>query len=147
MLVSLVRAICRNESATELVAAEGVVVVGKDGQQVRHPAAIVERGAAGAAAGPRVRVEPIRAFRPGARGPAVSAWPRPRAALDLDPGSRNSSAQTRAWEPLGGGQGGGAPGRLADSLRGTERTTNRDLPSGIDPARRRVASNGRDRRG
>jgi P27 family predicted phage terminase small subunit len=46
VLVALVRAVCRHEDAARLVAAEGLVVTGKDGQRVRHPAAIIEREAA-----------------------------------------------------------------------------------------------------
>jgi P27 family predicted phage terminase small subunit len=46
MMVSLVRAVCRHEDAARLVAAEGIVVTGKDGQRVRHPAVIIEREAA-----------------------------------------------------------------------------------------------------
>lgn len=45
VLAALVRAICRHEDVARLVAAEGVVVTGKDGQRVRHPAAIIEREA------------------------------------------------------------------------------------------------------
>jgi P27 family predicted phage terminase small subunit len=46
VLVGLVRAVCRHEDAARLVAAEGIVVTGKDGQRVRHPAVIIEREAA-----------------------------------------------------------------------------------------------------
>jgi P27 family predicted phage terminase small subunit len=46
VLVGLVRAIVRHEDAARLVAAEGLLVTGKDGRRVRHPAAIIEREAA-----------------------------------------------------------------------------------------------------
>jgi P27 family predicted phage terminase small subunit len=46
VLVGLVRVVCRHEDAARLVEAEGVVVTGKDGHQVRHPAVIIEREAA-----------------------------------------------------------------------------------------------------
>ena len=45
VLVALVRAIIRHEDAARLVMAEGPIVDGKDGQRVRHPAAIIEREA------------------------------------------------------------------------------------------------------
>jgi P27 family predicted phage terminase small subunit len=46
VLAALVRAVCRHEDAGRIVAAEGLMVTGKDGQRVRHPAVIVEREAA-----------------------------------------------------------------------------------------------------
>ena len=102
-LVGLVRAIIRLEDAARLVAAEGVIVTGKDGQQVRHPAVIVEREASETVR----RLAREFGLTPSGRadlGHAVTLSPPglgPERLLTLGPGSQNSSAKTRAWEPLG----------------------------------------------